>query len=148
LIEWDISALPAGAVIDDATMELYCWYVSGSPTGDVVFEMCIDSWDEGTVTWNTKPYTTNEDKVTADWPPDGAWYAVDVTAFVDNWYTGTWDNYGMLIAPSTLQPDDTWAKICDSDNADYEQLHPKLTITYSPTAVEGASLGRVKAVFN
>jgi hypothetical protein len=147
LIEWDISELPAGAVVTDATMELYCSYVSGAPTGDVAFNMITESWDEGTVTWNTRPSTTNEDKITADWPEGDLWYAVDITTFVDNWYTGTWDNFGLLVRADTAQ-DESWAKIYSSDDEEHEQLRPKLTITYMMTGVEGTSLGRVKAVFN
>jgi hypothetical protein len=147
LIEWDISDLPASVVIADATMELYCTYASDSPTTDVFLHMCTESWDEGTVTWNTKPYTTNEDKITADWPETDYWYAVDVTTFIDNWYTGAWDNYGILIR-SDVPDDDIYAKFYSSDDEDHEQLRPKLTITYMVTGVEGTSFGRIKAVFN
>jgi hypothetical protein len=146
LIEWDISDLPAGAVITDAMTELYCMYASDAPTADVFLHMCTDSWDESTVTWNTKPSTTNEDKITADWPESDYWYAVDVTTFVDNWYTGTWDNYGMLVR-ADVPDDDIYAKFYSSDDEDHEQLRPKLTITYMMTGVEGTSLGAVKAAF-
>lgn len=147
LIEWDISGLPAGAVITDAMMEMYCSYASDASTTDVFLHMCTDSWDESTVTWNTKPEATNEDKITADWPESDYWYAVDVTTFVDNWYTEAWDNYGMLVR-ADVPDDDIYAKFYSSDDEDHEQLRPKLTITYMMTGVEGTSLGRVKAVFN
>jgi hypothetical protein len=146
LIKWDISAIPAGSTINDATMALHCYAITGAPSGQVSYYIIIEPWDEATATWNTKPLYSTSVQTSSNWPTTGAWMSSNVTEFVQDWYDGTFTNYGIYVA-YTGTSGECWARFDSSDGSTGSD-RPKLIITYAPLiGVEGTSLGRIKNVF-
>jgi len=63
-IAFDISSIPANAIVDSATLKMYCAYYSETGTRTVQVHRVTGAWDEGTglpppgVTWNNQPAVT------------------------------------------------------------------------------------------
>jgi len=58
-MKFDVSAVPAEAIIAYARLELYCWFLIGVP--DVGAHYGVDDlWNENTTTWNNAPSFTPE----------------------------------------------------------------------------------------
>ena len=55
LIHFDVSSLPADAVIDSASLELYLWSSAGADPVWIGLYDVYAAWNESTVTWNTRP---------------------------------------------------------------------------------------------
>jgi hypothetical protein len=148
LIQWDLSALPTGATINDAVMALKCINFLGTPSGGEYYYMIIEPWDETTVTWDTKPLYSTSVQTSSDWPSDGEWVSASVTEFVRKWYNGTFSNYGIYISCQYVSGE-CYARFYSSDYISDPNARPKLIITYTPHDVVGeTSLGEMKALFN
>ncbi len=130
LIRFDLSVLPAGAVIHDADLRLYL-YLS-IPTDDdpmpSVIRRLDSSWDEYAVTWNSEPtwgpvYPTKYINDTI------SWYEWDVTELVTDWTSGAETNYGMeIIGDEQIQ---------ERERVFYSHAHasldPRLVVEYTVT---------------
>ena len=101
LIEFDISAIPAGAVITSATLELLEFNNCGENRNAIEIHLNDAAWEEGTVTWNNAPsfgssYVNNSGDTSSC-----EWLIFDVTNAVQDWYDGTFSNYGFqMTGPS------------------------------------------------
>ncbi len=104
LIHFDVSSLPADAVIDSASLELYLWSSAGADPVWIGLYDVYASWDESVVTWNTRPpaqtggfvYGVNVDAA----PGYKSW---TVTGWVAYWRSNP--NYGLeLRGPITGDP--------------------------------------------
>lgn len=122
LIQYDISSLPANAVIVTATLEVYS-PVSSTP--NIRAYAALGSWTESTVTWNTKPTaSTDYGSQTAT---GLGWHKWDVTSLVQQWKAGTRVNYGFLLA----QAGTTYGTL-DYDSSENASLRiPRLTVIYA-----------------
>ncbi len=142
LIQWDLSSVPPGASIVSATMELYCEAFYGSKTGNPIYYMINESWDELTVTFNTQPDYDTTLPLTAVWPDAGTWYNVDVAEFVEEWVVGTHDNFGIYCfcegTTGTCVPG-FWS----GDYQD-ESLRPRLVVEYFPEKLDQCTWGCIK----
>ncbi|MCD4733943.1 DNRLRE domain-containing protein, partial [bacterium] len=68
-IQWDLSAIPAGATITSAEFRIYVADFHGSPNGEMAYYRVTEDWDETTVTYLGMPaYTTDGAVFTANWP--------------------------------------------------------------------------------
>ena len=107
---FDLSALPAGATVKNATMKLYANQRTNVGKELVaVFEM-MKPWTEGSVTWNTTDGSTAWETPGANGPTDrstlavaptwltdaGMWYMFDVKPIVQNWANGN-ENNGVAV---------------------------------------------------
>jgi hypothetical protein len=143
LIQWDLSTVPPGATIVSATMELYCEAFYGTPTGQPVYYMINESWDELTVTYNTQPEYDIASPVLDEWPAAETWHQVDVTGFVTNWVGGVHDNHGIYCfcqgTEGTCVPG-FWS-------GDYQDvtLRPRLIIEYYPETLDQCTWGCIKS---
>jgi hypothetical protein len=102
LIRFDLSAIPAGQVIQSASLQLYLRYAysgSGSAaTNRIGLYRVADSWTETGVTWNNQPGHTAAAYATTDVGlTTGTWYSWDATQLVREWYQGTHSNYGLKL---------------------------------------------------
>jgi hypothetical protein len=94
LIEFDLSSIPPGATITNATLEVLENTNCAANENSLELYLNTAAWDEATVTWNTAPtfgglYATNSGET------GGCdWLTWDVTSAVSDWYTGTSTNYG------------------------------------------------------
>lgn len=86
--------LPAGATLISATFNVY---VEVATNRDINVHRVTNPWEELVVTWNNfggsyapaVEGTFNASSV--------GWNSVDVTSLVDNWFNGTYPNYGLLL---------------------------------------------------
>lgn len=93
LAAFDLSTLPADAVILTATLELS--QTSGSGF-DIKAQALTSAWTETGVTWNNQPTFTTVDEV-LEGLPDGSWRRWDITPMVQKWRAGTLANNGVRL---------------------------------------------------
>lgn len=145
LVRWNISGLPSDITIDSATMELYCFEVEGSPNGTPYYYIVIEDWDEGTVTWDSAPDFDSNIQTSSSWPDAGSWHYIDVTEFVQNWYNGSYTNYG--IYGVTQGTSDNGYPKYHSKEYSGSGYHPKLTVEFTYNEIQSTSLGQIKSLF-
>lgn len=146
LVEWDLSEIPSGAVVVGAEMRLYCNSFFGSQSGQPVFHMINEEWDELTVTLNTQPSFDASPCLTGDWPAPQSWFCLDVTPFVQAWVDGTHPNFG-IYCTSTGTTGSCAPGFWSSDSGE-EGFLPSLVVTYDPLSLAGGSWGGIKNIMN
>lgn len=146
LMEFDLSGIPADAIIKTATLTLYVTGTGAPPNPVINVSRINTTWEEGTgtgsitndgATWNNasgaKRWTTSggdfDPTVWATTTITGAnqYYGWDVTELVRSWTNGTYTNYGLLIRTATANSGITTFASSDNANA---SIRPNLTITY------------------
>ena len=151
VLRFDLSSIPAGVVIDTATLSLYqSAGIGNAVTANVHYVTA--AWDEAQVTWNERLTGTA-------WAPAGGeynayvagqmtldntvgWKAGNVTQLVDLWHRGRITNNGLIvIAPSTGADSDK--TFYSSDYAVDPSLRPKLEITYRTLGATGEYVSKV-----
>ena len=140
LIHFDVSAIPADAVVDSASMQLYQTSGYGAAAVWVGLYEVYETWNEATVTWNTRPSTYNGGLVLGVTIDDLAgWKSWSVTNWVNYWRTSP--NYGLeLRGPITGDPSYYERNFTSSES---RILQPYISITYhlpAPTATNTPSL--------
>ena len=134
LLQFDLTALPSGAVVHTATLELYLQSFGSS---DVVeAHVLLRDWTENGVTWNAYDGVSAWDTPGGDYDPASAGSfladgtgpkAMDITDVVANWASGAQPNYGlMLLSPPSAGGSANKYHSSDKSN----EPHPKLTLTY------------------
>jgi len=96
LVGFDISALPADAIVDGAVLELtQINHFSDLPCQIWPYQIA-GAWDEYTVTWNNRPVSTSagDPPVTLNASPGRKMW--DVTKIVQAWQAGA-ENHGILL---------------------------------------------------
>lgn len=145
LFDFDLSSVPANAVILTATLDLYGrGAVSGSgaasSVGDIgdnesYLERVTSPWQEFTVTWDTKPSTTNLHAVTLPISDSVIqdYLGVNVLPLVEDMIDSAATSFGFGLRLVTEQPT-RGLFFCSREYADSSK-HATLTITYnSPKA--------------
>jgi len=129
LVEFDLSALPAGASIVSATLSLFH---SSNACPDCRYDVfrVTSAWEESTVTFNSAPTFDStaaasliigdgSSNVFRDW---------DVTSLVAAWASGAFANHGLWVEEIPVQGD----AIAYFDSSDSSAgLEPRLTIEYA-----------------
>lgn len=143
LIQFDISLLPVDAVITSASLRL----TLESGGGEELSVMRAGSaWDERTVTWSTRPSPVTVDPALPRTMNVGttplAQYSVDVTPWVEGWFSETIVNNGLWMQP---EPYGTVGDACifysyegawvDPNPTTSALKHPKLRVGFSSTTV-------------
>ena len=146
-IEWDLSLIEPGTVIDSAEFYIYCKSFTGSPgAGNPIYYMITESWDENTLTYNTLPSWSGSSSVTTGWPTASSWHVIDITEFVQGWVDGTFENHGVFAhvenTPSTSCPG------FYSSNFSNDQLRPYLLVTGAGLSFDQVTWGEVKVQEN
>jgi regulation of enolase protein 1 (concanavalin A-like superfamily)/chromosome segregation ATPase len=151
ILQFSLASIPAGAVIDDATLSLYQSAASGnSPVAEV--HAVSAAWDEAQVTWNNRLTGTAWGSVGGDFDPHVidqltltatlGWKAWNVTQLVDLWYRGRLANQGLILTGPTTGPsfDKTfWT----SDYTVDPSLRPKLEVRYRMIGATGEYISLV-----
>jgi hypothetical protein len=131
-IQWDLSSLPANITITSAIMDIRCSGLYGSLSGQMVYYLITEDWDESTVSYSTCPEFTTQDSVVATWPKAAQWHSVDITKYMQKWCGDGTTNHGIYghCAATTGQ---CCAQFSSSDVSTAAN-RPKLTITYTTAA--------------
>jgi len=118
-IEFDISSIPAGAIITSVILKLYCSSFDGART--MRFYRITGSWTEGEVTWNNQP-TIDETKYVDHVLNATGWREIDVT---DLFVLGS--TFGLQIRD---KDEGSTGKMQKFYSKDYGGYNPKLIVTY------------------
>ncbi|MEO5572051.1 MAG: DNRLRE domain-containing protein [Bacteroidia bacterium] len=135
LLQFNLSSIPANALVTNAVLSLYFNPSSSegthSGTNTALLQRVTSSWGELTVTWDTQPTTTAVNQVTLpssstatqDYP------AINVTAMVQEMVTNPSSNFGFMLRQQT----ETVFRKMIFASSDYltAALRPKLVVTYT-----------------
>jgi hypothetical protein len=131
LIQFDLSAIPAGTLINNAILNIYYqgyWdYPDHSRT--ITSYRINTSWTEMGVTWNNQP-SVAEAFGTVNIAANNSWgyVTLNVTNLVQGWVNGTYANYGiMLRGPEVSGTDSSWREFGTRESGS----GPQLVITYA-----------------
>jgi len=139
-IEFDLSGIPSGANIAEATL-----YLQNAPetncndgkhsqrdgANDGWIKRVVEPWNENTIIWNNQPAVTELNKVAIPASSDpNQDYIIDVTNMLDDIINSKEGNNGIRIS---LQDESYTYKRLQFATSDYpdEDKHPKLKIVYT-----------------
>lgn len=148
LIEFDLSTIPADAIIHSAKLSLYSHespkngtHTTRSGSNEAILRRVTSPWDENTVTWASQPSTTSVNEVTLPATqydiqhfPD-----IDVTDLIRDMINNPQNSHGFMMK---LKTEEYYRKMifASSDHPD-ASLHPKLEIAYSePSHIDSCVL--------
>ena len=130
LVQFDVSSIPAGTSISDATLRLLLDNScdAGERTHVVTAYRTSASWSESSVTWNTKPGYA-EGYGSASIPSrTWGWYSFDVTDLVRGWVDGSFSNCGLMMRGPESSGDDSARLGFLTRESNYA---PELVVEYS-----------------
>lgn len=158
VFEYDLSMIPSLATIDSASFELYM--IGRHRTNETNNEINVNlhqilrSWSEGTkdgmiceigATWNEYDCsnawtaaggdfkTAHETTAKIFFSDINQWHQWDVTTLVQDWVTGQYSNYGMLLRDQSENSGEVknfTGYFCSEEYSD-ASLRPKLTVVYT-----------------
>lgn len=149
LVKWDLSAIPAGSTIVDATVSLYMEGAGGDDQYDVPVHKVINKdpviaqatgytydgtngWTPYSGTYNNIPLAQSDIAPAEDTTAlnkTSGYKSWDVTQMVSDWVANTGSNYGMLFNSDTSASEDSNRYFSSNEHSTAGQ-RPKLVITY------------------
>lgn len=141
-MEWDLSFITPGTIINSAELWIYCKSFTGSASGNPVYYMITESWNENNVTFNTIPSYDSGTAITSSWPVANEWYVIDFTDFAQAWVDDSSQNFGFLAhvvgATSSSCPG------FYSSNFSNEEFRPYLVLSGEEVSLERNTWGEIK----
>lgn len=132
---FDLSAIPVGATINQATAHFWVTQSNGVP---VNVHRIIDSWAENTVTWGN---TGNDFDAQADGaftPSNTDQFAqADLTSLTQEWVDGLSANYGIMLISTGNEEESKYS----SRESSTSSQHPYMEITYTDNGGNQGSMG-------
>ncbi|MEO8086193.1 MAG: DNRLRE domain-containing protein [Bacteroidota bacterium] len=143
LIQFDLSSIPNGAIIQSAALSLY--WAPGSDEGkhyglfgsnSAYIQRITSTWDEQTVTWVTQPSTTTTSRVSLSGSSSATqnYTNINVTQMVKDMLGDPTHSFGFMLS---MQNETPFKKLvfASSDNVN-ASLRPKLEIVYTSHIVQ------------
>ena len=125
LIKFQLNALPVGAVITNATLNLHVTSTDFKSGANVDVQRAASDWSEYTVKWNNRP--GNAGNIGSFNGASTGWKEVDITSTVQDWWAGA-NNYGLRLELNIT--DVNKSVNINSKESDYV---PYLKVTYTMT---------------
>ncbi|MFT6745970.1 MAG: hypothetical protein ACJAZ2_000308 [Glaciecola sp.] len=138
LLQFDLSGIPSGAIIDSAKLSLYSLNSPGNGkhrldggSNEATISRVTSAWSEDSVTWDNQPITSTVNQVTLAGSDSliQHYLNIDVTGLVSGMTSDSIGNNGFLFKLVTEVKYLTMM-FASSDNAD-STLHPMLEVCYS-----------------
>lgn len=142
LLQFNISSIPSGSTVTNATLSIYVNGSSASPTTlPTEIHRITESWNETVVNWTSGESSTlwstqggayssdieNQTNITTD----EGWFNFTITALVQGWVNTTYTNNGLILISDGVTND--YKKIYSSDSTD-STVRPKLSVDYTENA--------------
>lgn len=138
LLKFKLDTLPPTAIINSASISLYCYDTPGNGVHDLrsgsnasYMKRIIEPWDEETVTWSNQPLTSDSLQVYLESSKTDTqnYTNVDVTQLTQFFHKNPHANHGVLFR---LLEEDIYSKILfGSSDCPILELRPELIIHYS-----------------
>ncbi|MEJ5197323.1 MAG: DNRLRE domain-containing protein [Anaerolineae bacterium] len=135
LVRFDLSSLPADAIIDLAIMELYLVGAAGDNPKSIAAYYVTGAWAENSVTWSTFPMAdpmgivASVDNVTG-------YKSWTVTSWADYWHNRPTENRGVYLRRLTSETS-YFERIFESK--DHNERMPRLVVRYHLPATATAT---------
>jgi len=130
LLRFDLSSIPANAIIDSATLRLYQSASAGASPVSVGAYYVTGAWTEGAVTWNTFP-TAEAVGIVSSLDATTGYQTWNATSWAQSWLTEP--NYGLFLRGPT---DGTYYERFFESREHMERI-PELQVTYSLPMLSG-----------
>jgi hypothetical protein len=131
-IQFDLSTVPADAVVVDANLKLYQYSTFGDANFTLGLHNVTSAWDESTITWNLQPTCSVDAETTSDITiGDINWKSWEIDNLVQAWLDGSITNYGVVLKgtdEASVGP--AMAYFWSSDYTTDTSKCPKLEINY------------------
>jgi len=140
LIKFDLTPY-SGGTVNSAVLRLYVLSAYGEfPADGILISRNDADWDEGTVTWNTRP--GEAESISIESPGEiEQWWEIDVTDWIQDILDGSSPNYGFQI----LQSDDDYSGFAMTSK---EGVYiPELELDLASSGFESSTFGGIKASF-
>ncbi len=146
LIHFDLTALPGNALVGSAILRLHEAQAYGVGTQTVALHRMAQNWTEPGVTWNRYDGTSNWIALGGDfsstatattnisWTGAVKWDTWNVQSDVQNFLSGTQQNYGWLIKDNVENASQAYWYF---DSREAATNRPQLVIDYSVTGTQG-----------
>jgi N-acetylneuraminic acid mutarotase len=129
LIQFGLTAIPSGSVINSATLEMYATSATGNP--QINLHRVTSSWTESGVTWNNQP--SYDAAIVSSLTSSGTgWKVWDVKSLIEGYLNGTYTNDGFLLKCNTETGTTTMNKVFASRENSNTSQRPVLRINYTP----------------
>jgi hypothetical protein len=130
-LQFNLSALPADAIILNADLMLFQSYNADKENFMISLHQVNESWTESTITWNNQPdYSSSPVSTITIWAGSISWFSWDVTSLIQGWNDGSIPNYGVILKDGYPSVVPGVSKCYSSDLINDTHLRPKLEITY------------------
>lgn len=137
LIDFNLSAIPAGATIISANLNLYAFGPLGSLPGHsgsnnaAYLERITQNWFENTATWNSQPASTTQNQVILNQSTSATqnYLNINVTSLVQDMMNNPTTSFGFKL--KLISENVTNSLAFASKDHSNPNLFPTLTITYS-----------------
>lgn len=146
LIEFDLSSIPIGSVIDSARLSLYSYHSSGlgthstrSGSNESVISRIISPWEEISVTWDNQPTYTTHNQVFLPESSDSIqdYLNIDVTNLIQDIVSEPNNNFGFLL--KLVNEQHYRAMVFAASGHSNSNLHPRLEVTFTEATDHGDS---------
>jgi len=141
LIKFDFTSIAPTAIVSAATLNLYQYGASGTPTVTDIFAAPISGgWAENTATWNNKPPYDITAAVHSYFNTTlNVWETISVKQITQSWVNGTRSNNGFIIYSS--ESGANWHRYFNNrHNANKPYLHITYTIPdLTPPAISSVA---------
>ncbi|MCJ7789090.1 MAG: DNRLRE domain-containing protein [Candidatus Atribacteria bacterium] len=129
-IQFDLSTVPANAVVVDADLKLYHGTNDSDNFTIGLYEVTSD-WDEDTTDWDNQPTCSVDAEITSDIITAAiTWESWDIDTLVQVWLDGSITNYGVVLKDTDESSVNTFATFVTSDYMTDPTKRPELVIDY------------------
>jgi hypothetical protein len=148
-IKFDLSDVPEGTFLTDATVDFYMHGQNGWMSYTYGVYPVLEPWDEQTITWNNVPQTAENAVLTFEgsrWQGNWEqWHSIfNFGGLAQSWLYDPSSNHGFMIKAVSSYYGEPYIYSSDSDEV---VLRPRIILNSGTVPVEASSLGSVKALF-
>ena len=145
ILEFDVSTIPADAVVRNATLFLSLTNGRGNNFQFNIYALNT-SWVETQATWSVastgNPWTLGGSYNSFSFyrgvmDNSIGWHSFDITRLVDLWLGGSLQNYGMILVPDNGDSTNCLKNLVSSDELFSVTERPKLVVNYTRPSLAG-----------